>query len=152
MTGLSRIASVAAAAALAATAALVVASPASASSPALPSARQISCPDKSPSTFGEYSYVQKRGTMVDEYFAKNGTAMTVWSVDGHYEVFGTNGVAIGRICFDRQPPELDDVKPAETQVVHSGGGGGSSIGHVVHGSNIGLFAVTKWVKWTVRVN
>ncbi|UJP11188.1 hypothetical protein L2X99_06420 [Microbacterium sp. KUDC0406] len=138
------------AAAFASTAALGVAAPAMASSPSSQVPAATACPDKASSTFGEFEYARSHGTSVDEYYAGNGTAMQVFRVDGHYEVYGTNGAAIGRICYDKQPPRLDNIKPAEQQLV-GGGGGGSAIGHVVHGVNANLLITTKWVKWTVRV-
>ncbi|MGB3373896.1 MAG: hypothetical protein WBA87_01985 [Microbacterium sp.] len=108
------------------------------------------CPDRAPTTFGELDYTSQHGTSVDEYYSGNGTAMQVFSLDGIYEVFGTNGQSVGRICYEKKPPRLDNIKPAEQQFV-SNGGGGSSVGHYVHGVNIRLLTTTKWVKWTVRV-
>lgn len=106
------------------------------------------CPDRAATTFGEFDYTSQHGTVVDEYYSGNGTAMQVFALDGNYEVFGTNGSAIGRICYKKKPPRLDNIKPAEQQYA---GGGGSSVGHYVHGVNVRLLTTTKWIKWTVSV-
>lgn len=127
------------------------ASPAFASSPASPVPNATECPDRAATTFGELEYAMDHGDIVDEYPDDDGTIITVIAVEGKYEVYGNGGNVIGRICYDTQPPKLDGVHPAEYQYV-GGGGGGSSIGHWVHGYNANLLTTTRWVKWRVTVN
>lgn len=119
---------------------------------------QITCPDKGAGVFAEADYVTAHGEKKHEYTADNGTAMVVWEVDGHYEIFGTNGFAMGRACYSTDPGKPPHVTPSETGTLLTGGGGGGDrsrsgvgAGNTPGGVGIGVIVTWRDVPWRVRV-